>query len=416
MGRTAYRGVVVHSVSPTELQVLDGGAVVVDAEGLVVEVLDAAAAAQRAWGETTVVELGRKFLVPGLVDAHAHAPQYAQLGLGTDLPLLEWLDRYTFKTESRFADVSFARRVYGDVVRRVLRNGTTSCVWFASLHVPATCALVDECRDQGLHALVGKVCMDRNSPSYYCEASPAASVAAARDVAAYVARAGGPLVGAIVTPRFAISCSGELMAGLGALAAELQLPVQSHISENCAEVDFTCSLHPGEGGYAAVYATRGLLTERTIMAHGVYLTDDELDLFARVGAGIAHCPRSNVTLASGFAGVRNMLARGVRVGLGTDMSGGPVPSVWDAMRGAVEASVAVSLKSPQHRPLSYKEAFHLGTVGGARLMGLEERLGSFAPGKWFSAQVVDTSVGNIDSYGESPEELFQKAFYLLDDR
>jgi guanine deaminase len=159
--------------------------------------------------------------------------------------------------------------------------------------------------EQGQHALVGKVCMDRNSPSY-CEPSCEASLADTRSFIDYARARGGELVGPIVTPRFAISCSSELMTGLGQLAAEMHLPIQSHIGENFSEIDFTSSLHPESAHYTDVYHSRGLLGPRTIMAHAVHLTDAEVAVFARSGAGVSHCPRSNLTLCSGLANVRRL--------------------------------------------------------------------------------------------------------------
>jgi guanine deaminase len=414
-----FRGIVVHCKSSTELEVIEDGAVVVDAKGIIVDVGRASECRHEKSAE--IVELGRQFIVPGLIDTHAHAPQYAQLGTGTDLTLLKWLEKYTFPTEARFADVDHARLVYRDAVRRVLRNGTTTCVWFASLHLEASKVLVDVCLEEGLHAFVGKVCMDRNSPDTYREPSWQASLAATREFVEYTEARGGQLVRPIVTPRFAISCSHELMEGLGALAAEKDLPVQSHIAETCDEIAFTRTLHPENANYADVYRTRGLLTKSTIMAHGVHLSDAELVQFAATGAGVSHCPRSNLALCSGLAPVRQLLRRGLHVGLGTDMSGGPNASLWDAMRGAVETSAAVSFGFPtgEMPPLSFREALHLATLGGAALVGMEDRLGSFAPGKWFSAQVVDPRAESFDTYAaqqETAEELFQKCFYLLDDR
>jgi guanine deaminase len=285
----------------------------------------------------------------------------------------------------------------------------------------ASKVLVDVCVEKGLHALVGKVCMDRNSPDFYREASCEASLADTRRFVEYARNRGGELVGPIITPRFAISCTSELMTGLGRLAEELNVPIQSHIGENCSEISFTRELHPENAHYTDVYHSRGLLKPRTIMAHAVYLTDDELAMFASSGAGASHCPRSNLTLCSGVANVRRLLAAKVPVGVGTDMSGGPSPSVWDAMRGAIETSVAVWLaagaKPESSRPLSYREAFFLGTQGGAHLLGMADRLGNFAPGKWFNAQIINPFTPNMDTFGsETTEDLFQKCFYLLDDR
>lgn len=404
-------GRVVHNSSATELEIIERGCIVVDKDGVIVSVSREGPPAN----VTDVHDFGERFIVPGLIDTHAHAPQYAQIGLGTDLPLLEWLHKYTFPTESKFADVGFAQRVYRDVVRKFLDNGTTSCVWFASLHLDATKALCDACIELGQHAYIGKVNMDRNSPEFYIEQSAERSLQDTKALVEYVRSKGSDRVVPIVTPRFVITCSRSLLEGLGSLAKEYDLPVQSHICENKDEIAFTCSLHPENKSYADIYHSCGLLTKRTIMAHAVHMKDEEVDLFVQSGAGISHCPRSNFTLFSGVAPIRKFLQRGVKVGLGTDVSGGFAPSIWDAMRCAIDASAAASFTDPTLVPLTYKEAFYLATIGGAQLMGMEEKLGSFAPGKWFNAQVINPKNG-LDLYGETVADLFQKCFYLIDDR
>lgn len=302
---SVFIGRIAHSISLTEIEILEKAAIVVSSEGLIVNIC-------RNWEKEDfdglkIVDFGDKFIVPGLIDCHAHAPQYAQLGLGTDLQLLDWLNKYTFPTESKFSDVDFAKKVYTDAVRRFLRNGTTTCVWFASLHLEASKVLCNVCLEQGQHAFVGKVCMDRNSPDFYKEESAEASLKATREFVDYVSKVGGDLVTPIITPRFAISCTSELMKGLGDLAEECKLPIQSHIGENRSEISFSCSLHPENSNYADIYHSRKLLTEKTIMAHAVYMEDAELEMMAKSGAGIAHCPRSNITIFSGIGSVRRML-------------------------------------------------------------------------------------------------------------
>lgn len=155
MGLTVYIGRIVHSLSLSELEIIERGAIVVDENGIIVEFLKSLN--DRSFNDCVVVDVGNKFIVPGLIDCHAHAPQYAQLGLGTDLPLLDWLNKYTFPTESMFKDPDFAKKVYTDVVKRFLNNGTTTCCWFASLHLEASKILCDICIEHGQHAFVGKV-------------------------------------------------------------------------------------------------------------------------------------------------------------------------------------------------------------------------------------------------------------------
>lgn len=328
-----------------------------------------------------VVDLGARFLFPGLIDCHAHAPQYAQLGLGTDLPLLEWLEKYTFPTEAKFADPTFARRVYADAVSRALSNGTTTCLWFGSQHLAATKVLADVCYEKGFHGFVGKVrgeerggpcachhvniphqtCMDRNSPDFYVEASAEASLRDALELVRYVQGLKSPTVTPIITPRFAISCTPQLMTGLGKLAREHNLMIQSHISENEGEIAFVKSLHPESKHYADVYHSHGLLTDRTVMAHACHLLDDEVALLASTGASVAHCPNSNFTLCSGIAPVRKYLRAGIKVGLSTDMSGGYAHSMWEAMRAAMYCSAAVHSVHPEVRGATRFPPFFLGS-------------------------------------------------------
>jgi guanine deaminase len=408
-----YVGTVVHCISPTELEFVEGGAVVVNPDGVIEDVLRPPLHLDPSWH---CESLGKRFIVPGLIDTHIHAPQYAQTGMGTDRPLLQWLEKYTFPTELRFANVEWARKVYRDVIRRTLRNGTTTAVYFASLHREASVELARLCQELGQHAWVGKVCMDRHGSTEYVEASAEASIEDATRVVEAIQAIGSPLVQPVVTPRFAITCSAPLLSSLGQLAHKHDLLVQTHIGENKEEIAFTMSLFPECRDYASVYSKAGLFRRgKTVLAHAVYLTDEELQTIAHAGCGIAHCPRSNLTLGSGLCHVRRIQAAGISVSMGTDVSGGPYPSIWDAMRGAVETSQCVHFQWPESSALSYKEAFYLGTLGGAKVVGMENELGSFAKGKWFNAQILDAS--KLDCYGtESVEDLFQKLFWLLDDR
>ena len=414
---TAYIGTVVHSIALDELEIMPRAAIVVDADGIITAVHKDSAILEGS-GSVKVVDFGQRVIFPGLIDTHAHAPQYAQLGLGTDLPLLDWLNKYTFVTEAKMKDVGHARRVYSDVVRRCLGLGTTSIYWFASHHLPATKALADVCLEQGQHAFIGKVNMDCNCPDFYVEENAQASLHDTRELVDYVLSLKSPLIVPIITPRFAVSCTNELMKGLGELAKERNLPIQSHVSENKAEIAFVAEKHPESSSYVDVYRLNGLLNERTVLAHGVHLTDAEIDAMLVAKSSLSHCPISNFTLCSGSAPVREYLNKGLTVGLGTDLSGGPSASMWQTMRETIVCSTAVSYTRPELKPFSFQEACYLGTVGGAKVLGMENLLGSFAPGKWFNAQVLNAAApaGPIDTYDNTPEEIFQKIFYLCDDR
>jgi guanine deaminase len=426
-------GTVIDAPTPTALRVRDSARVLIDGAGKILDIVAAGEPWASSWGSTeeartaveTVLPAGT-FLMPGLVDTHMHAPQYMFTGTGTDLPLLDWLNTYTFPNEARCADAALASRVYRAAVRRGVRNGTTTCAYFATIHEEATRRLVDEAVAAGQRAFVGKVCMDRNCPDTYREASAADSVAGTRAVAEYARSVGGGLVEAIVTPRFVPTCSAELMRGLGNLAKEMALPIQSHVSENLAEIAWVAELHPECASYTEVYDRYGLLTGRTILAHGCHLTDAEIALLAERGASIAHCANSNFTLGSGVLDVRRLERAGIPVGLGTDVSGGYAPSVLSALRDAMTASATVEIAArggdggEVEQRISYIHAFHLATQGGAKALGLGAVVGTIDIGKELDALIVHPGAedGPIDLFEgcDSTVEAFQKFLLLGDDR
>lgn len=200
--------------------------------------------------------------------------------------------------------------------------------------------------------------------------------------------AGRGLVKSIVTPRFAITCSPKLMTKLGEVARDMDLNIQSHLSENKGEVTFTRSLFPTAKDYTSVYDQVGLLGPRTIMAHSIYLSDEEQDLLKARQTSISHCPNSNFALSSGVMPLRKYLNKGLKVGLGTDVSGGYSLSILDAMRQAVIASKVIAFQNPDEKELSIKEAFYLATLGGAEALALNS-VGNFAAGKKFDALIVN---------------------------
>ncbi|KAF9581700.1 hypothetical protein BGW38_001187, partial [Lunasporangiospora selenospora] len=272
-----FYGSLIHSVSLKEIEYIQKGLIFIDQAGKIAKVLknvsyDELEASLEGVSSDKVQHLNDdQFIIPGFVDTHIHAPQYTFCGNGHDLPLLEWLDTYTFPRESKFADREYASKLYSKAVARCLRNGTTSACWFATIHLESCKELVDIIHQQGQRAYVGKVNMNQNSPDFLVETTES-SVRDTRAFIEYVKdettkRDHKPLVTPIVTPRFAISCTSELMSELGKLAAEYNVPIQSHLCENLNEIGFTMSLFPKSVNYTAVYADHGLLNDRTIMAH-----------------------------------------------------------------------------------------------------------------------------------------------------
>lgn len=242
------------------------------------------------------------------------------------------------------------------------------------------------------------------NPVYYRDASVEASLEATQKTVEHV-RAIDPgfdLVSPILTPRFAPSCSREVMAGLAQIHRDTGLPIQTHVSENVGEIQLVAQLFPDSSSYTNLYDQCGLLTPRTVLAHAVHISEDEADLIAQKGSKVSHCPCSNTCLTSGAARVRWMWDKGIDVGLGTDVSGGFSPSILEAARQAAMVSrhVAMGIEQEAERErakLTVEEVLYLATRGGARCVGLEDKIGGFDEGMEWDAQLV--ALRDVDGEG-----------------
>ena len=359
-----------------------------------------------------VLDYGNSLILPGLCDMHVHAPQFVYRGLGIDLQLMEWLDRYAFPTEARFADLSYARIYYEAFADSLAKNGTTRAVIFGTLHAPATELLMEILEKKKIGAYVGKINMDTLSPDYLCE-TPEQSLADTRkwiedtkDQFRFVKPA--------VTPRFIPTCSTSVLEGLGKLAQEFDLPVHSHISEDLGEMSIVRDRYPQYDNDGDVYDHFGLLTSHTVMAHFIYPTRHEMELIKERGVTIAHCPQSNGNVAAGIPPIRQMLDLGVKVGLGSDIAGGYSVSIFRAMSEAVYLSKLQWLRSEKKDSfLSVPESFYLGTKGGGQFFG---KVGSFESGYEMDAIVIDDRSLCVPADRLSTEERVERVIHLSDDR
>jgi guanine deaminase len=359
-----------------------------------------------------VIDYGNDLVIPGFVDLHSHAPQFVNRGLGLDLELLPWLEKYTFLAEAKFNDLTYAEAVYKEVILEFWRWGSTRVVLFGTIHKEATAKLLELLAQAGLGGYVGKVNMDRNSPPALTETTEGALA----DTEAFLQDTAGryALVKPIVTPRFVPSCTPELMTGLACLSKKYQVPIQSHLSENTDEVAWVKKLHPECPSYAEVYNQFELFGQQpTIMAHCVYSDAGEIELMAKNKVYVAHCPYSNVNLSSGIAPVRRMISQGVPVGLGSDISGGHLVSMAQVIVATVQASKLKWLETQKTEDfITVREAFYLATKGGGGFFG---QVGSFEEGYEFDALVIrDHHAINSDQW--SLEERLQRFIYIGDDR
>ena len=368
-----------------------------------------------AYAGMDVVDCSGKLILPGMVDLHTHAPQFAYRGTGMDEELMDWLERYAFPEESRYADAEYAARAYGIVAGELKNSATTRVVMFATIHPEATLILTDCMEKSGLVSYVGKVNMDRNAPPALKEENAARSAETTRRFIEECAARGYRRTKPIITPRFVPSCTDELMEKLGRIREEYSLPVQSHLSESPGEIEVVGKLAPEAAFYGDAYDRFGLFGRegKTVMAHCVYSSQEETQRMKDNGVWIAHCPTCNMNIASGIAPVRHYLEQGLRIGLGTDVAGGNSESIFDAVTDAIRAS-KMYWRYIDHdaKPLTFPEAFWLATKGGGSFFG---KAGSFEAGYAFDAVVLDDSI-KPRAHALPLRDRLEQAFYLRMDR
>lgn len=418
------RGTFAHAPVRGEVEILADAIVLVGSDGSIEAVTRPGEAAHKdlAARPDLVTLPARQLMLPGFVDLHVHAPQYPQLGEALDVPLEVWLGKYTFPLEAAYADLDFARSRYEVLVSDLLASGTTTALYFATVHRDASALLARICLEKGQRALVGKVAMDdpASCPDYYRDASPEAAVGDTRGFIADVrALPDNDRVLPVITPRFIPACTDETLAGLGALAAECGCHIQTH----CSESDWAHGHALARYGKTDTEALAGfgLLTRHTVLAHSVFITDPDMERIRDAGAGIAHCALSNVYFGNAVFPLRRALEKGLNVGLGTDISGGPSGAMWDACRTTVQSSRQLeegvdptdsreTRGTPDSR-IDLLTAFHLATAGGG--VALDLPIGLFRPGYQFDAIAIDPDApaGTVRLFGAEPADRLAQILY-----
>ena len=411
--KKVYKAHILYTKERSRFEVLENGYVAVDGDGCVTGV--ATDLASLDCQDAEVIDFGDRLLIPAMNDLHVHAPQYRNQGIAMDLELLPWLQNYTFPEEMKYADTGYAERMYRRFVRDLWRFGTMRACVFATIHTESTRLLMRLFQEAGMGALVGKVAMNRNCPEGLSESVEEMVRGYEQliiDNGELIIDKEESLVRPIITPRFIPTCTPEMLRACGELAAKYQLPVQSHLSENKDEIAWVQALEPDSTCYGDAYDRYGLFGQTpTVMAHCVWTEGEELELMKRRGVMVAHCPTSNFNVASGMAPIRKFLDEGLRVGLGSDISGGHDLNIFRMMVYAIQVS-KMHYQQQHERPfLTLSEAFWMATKSAGSFFG---RVGSFEPGYEFDALVIDDSDLNHDNY--SLLERMERYIYLGDDR
>ena len=347
--------------------------------------------------ETELVVMDDNIIIPGLIDAHVHLPQLGILGLGAG-ELLEWLERYTYPEEARFADSSYAMGISESFFDALIANGTTTASIYSSVHEAATDAAFAAAKVKGLRAFIGKAMMDRNAPARLLEDTTESLEASVRLFEKWDGLDHGRLR-YVFSPRYAGSCSMTLMEEVAKFATDNDARIQSHLSENRGEVDWVQSLFPEFPSYTAVYAAAGLLGPRSVMGHCIHVDDTEMSWLSGTRTSVAFCPCSNRTLKSGVMPYARLREKGLTIGLGSDIAGGPTLSMFRQMGEALNIGLTASA------------AFYHATLGGAAALGINSLVGSLDPGK--DADFVVLQPKYFGTYNEL-EHVLSRMCYLGD--
>lgn len=400
----AYRGTVVHALrdpgssDAAAIECFDDGVLVTEG-GLIAEAGPAEPLLKNLPGDAPVTDFTGRLIMPGFVDTHVHYPQVDVIAShGTQL--LDWLESYTFPAESRFGDEAVAHEAAAFFLDELLRNGTTTALVFASVHPQSVDAVFEAARRRGMRLIAGKVLMDRNCPADLRDTAETGY----RDSKALIERWHGvDRLSCAITPRFAITSTDQQLARAGQLAREHpDVYIQTHLAENNDEVAWVKALFPDRRSYLDVYEHFGLLRDRAVYAHCIHLENHDRKRMGAGGAAAAFCPTSNLFLGSGLFDLAAADAHGIRTGVGTDVGGGTTFSI---PRTVAEGYKVLQLQDQTLTPL---RAFYLATLGGARSLYLDDRIGSFEPGKEADFVVVDPGatplmarrMARADSIGE----------------
>ena len=351
-----------------------------------------------------VVDFGKDVIIPAFTDLHTHAPQYPNRGLAMDEMLVNWLDKYTFPLEAKFENEAFARDVYNAFVDDMIAHGTMHAVVFGTIHNKATDILIEALEKRGIMSYVGKVNMDRNSPKYLVEDTKESLDKTELYLQNHIDNIYSK---PILTPRFAPTCSFELLKELGKLASKYKVGLQTHIVESLWEKEEAKKCFEGCRCDMQIYEDAGLLEYGpTIAAHFIYPSQEDIDILKKHNGIVVQCADATTNVIAGIMPTGLLLDNGVNIGVGSDLSAGQSLGIYTQIASAIRLSKIKSLYEKDNRVISFAEAFYLGTKQGANIFG---KVGSFEKGYYFDALVIG---GLEDKYQElKPVEVVERFCY-----
>jgi len=396
--------------NPSAWEYFEDGLLVVD-DGHIAEVGPADALREKLPDDLAITDYSGKLIVPGFVDCHVHFPQLDIIG-SYGARLLDWLNQYAYPAEEKFADPAYAREVANAFIRELLRNGTTTALVFGTVHAHSADVIFEAAEARGMRLIAGKVLMDSNCP----EALRDTPDSGYEESKALIERwHGRGRLGYAITPRFALTSSPEQLAAAGKLAAEYpDTWIHTHLAENMDEIEEIARQFPDSRSYLDVYDGFGLVRERAVFAHCLYMDEQDRSRMAANSAAAAFCPTSNLFLGSGLFDLPAMRNTGINCGLGTDVGGGTSLSMLKT------ASEAYKVLHLQEHALPAMRALYLATLGAAETLDLDDKIGNFKKGKEADFAVLDFAGSSLTARrcaaATTIEERLFALMTLADDR
>ena len=351
-----------------------------------------------------IEDCSQYLLVPGFVDCHIHYPQ-TQMIAAYGTQLLDWLTTYTFPVEASFKDPQKASEVSEVFINQLLNNGTTTALVFCSVHPESVDALFNEAQKHNMRIIAGKVMMDRNAPENVLD-TPQSSYDQSK---ALIERWHGvDRLQYAITPRFAPTSSDEQLKAAGRLLAEYKgVYLHTHLSENVDEIEWVKALFPTAKNYLDVYDQAGLLGKRSVFAHGIHLCDDECERLAATQSAIAHCPTSNLFIGSGLFPMKKLQQHGIKIGMGTDVGGGTSFNMLQTLADGYK------MQQLQGNNMSPEQSFYLATLGGAKALDIDDKIGNFCVGKEADFLLLDPNATDLLKFRTSHCEGWRDLLFVL---
>lgn len=412
-----FRGYILNPIAEDRYTLHADGGIVVDGSGIILDVGEYRAAKQH-YPDAILVDCSDRLILPGFIDTHTHLPQHGAVALyGKEL--LEWLNSAIYPAERGFTPEA-ANTLCPLFFRSLLSYGVTTAAVYCAVQKDSAHVAFEWAEQTGIRVIIGKVMMDQNSPDFLLENTSESLLASEEVCRTWHGAADGRLLYAF-TPRFAPTCSRALMKGVGELASQYGAYIQTHLAEHPAELQWVRELFPEARSYTDVYFRAGLLGPKTLLAHAIYLNSDERRLLTETGACLSHCPTSNLFLKSGLMPLRELLDIGLRIGLGSDVGGGPTLSPFEVMRSAMYVHTARRfLPDFGGGDISPATALYMATLGAAKALGLDGHIGSLGPGKEADFIIVNpqrlSPLPTEKGMDISPETLVSRMIFRGNDR